>query len=94
MYKIFHSHEGLVVVADLEDVEVVLGIDELLHGAVVRGDGHHARQVLEAALVVHAHLAQAAVRVPDLEDAGEPVLCAHLGGLWKLLAAKIGRSCG
>ena len=41
---------------NFEDVEVVFGLDELLYGAVVGGDGHHAGQVLEAPLAVHPHL--------------------------------------
>ena len=41
-----YSHERLVVWPDLEDVQVVLGVDEVLHGAVLVRHGHHARQVL------------------------------------------------
>ena len=41
---------------NFEDVEVVFGLHEFLDGAVVRGDGHHAGQVLEAPLAVHTHL--------------------------------------
>ena len=40
------SHERLVVCPDLEDVQVVLGVNEVLHGAVLVRHGHHARQVL------------------------------------------------
>ena len=49
-------HESFIVFVNFEDVEVVFGLDELLDGAVVGGDGHHAGQVLEAPLAVHPHL--------------------------------------
>ena len=41
---------------NFEDVEVVFGLDELLDGAVVGGDGHHAGQILKAPLAVDPHL--------------------------------------
>ena len=41
---------------NFEDVEVVFGLNKLLDGAVVGGDGHHAGQILKAPLAVHPHL--------------------------------------
>ena len=54
--RTYNLHESFVVFVNFEDVEVVFGLDELLDGAVVGGDGHHAGQVLEAPLAVHPHL--------------------------------------
>lgn len=61
-----HSHESFVGVADFLDVDVKLGVDEGLDGAVGVGDGHHRRHVLEVVGRLDAHLAEAAVRVADL----------------------------
>ena len=52
----WYLHESLVVSSDLEDVEVILGVHELLDSTVVGGYRHHAGQVLETTLAVHSHL--------------------------------------
>ena len=41
-----YLHESSVVCSYLEDVEVVLGVDVVLHGAVGVGHRHHTRHVL------------------------------------------------
>ena len=45
-----NSHERLVVVSNLEDVEIVLGVYEVLDRAVLVRHGHHAGQVLQEEL--------------------------------------------
>ena len=49
-------HESFIVFVNFEDVKVIFGLDELLDGAIVGGDGHHAGQILKASLAVHPHL--------------------------------------
>ena len=41
-----HSHDCSVEISDLEDVEVMLGLNVGLHRDVLPGDGHHAGHVL------------------------------------------------
>ena len=42
--------------ADDADAADADDVDELLDGAIVGGDGHHAGQILKASLAVHPHL--------------------------------------
>lgn len=49
-------HVGLVVVANLLDADVVLGLDVGLGGGVGPGQSHHADDVLEVLLVFHFDL--------------------------------------
>ena len=61
------SHEGFVEVADLLDVNVKLGVDVGLNGAVLTWDSHHRSHVLEIHGRLHFDLAHAAVSVTDLD---------------------------
>ena len=45
-------HHGTVAVAQLEDVQVVLRVDVLLHGAVLSGHGNHAGKDQDCAKVL------------------------------------------
>lgn len=49
-------HVSLVVVADLLDADVVLGLDEGLGGGVGPSQSHHAGDVLEVLLVFNFDL--------------------------------------
>lgn len=49
-------HVGLVVVADLLDADVILGLNVGLGGGVGPGQSHHADDVLEILLVLHFDL--------------------------------------
>ena len=49
-------HVSLVVVADLLDADVVLGLDVGFGGGVGPGQSHHAGDVLEVLLVLHFDL--------------------------------------
>ena len=62
-----NSHECLVVGSDFLNVQIVLGVDERLGGAVGAGHAHHGRHVLERVGRLHAHLAGAVVRVTHFE---------------------------
>ena len=59
-------HEGFVEVADLLNVNVELGVDEGLDGAVGAGDGDDGGGVLEVQRRLHFQFAQASVSVTDL----------------------------
>lgn len=49
-------HVGLVVVADLLDADVILGLNVGLGGGVGPGQSYHADDVLEILLVLHFDL--------------------------------------
>lgn len=49
-------HVSLVVVADLLDADIILGLDVGLGGGVGPGQSHHAGDVLEVLLVFHFDL--------------------------------------
>ena len=70
-----HSHERLVVVADLLYVNVVLGVHVRLQGAItLRVTGGTAQQtcrILQLTLVVEARGGRASMAVTCLQDAGE-----------------------
>lgn len=51
-----HSHVSFVIVANLLDAHVILGVDERLGCGVSLGQGHHAGNVLEVILTVHFNL--------------------------------------
>lgn len=52
-----HSHVSLVVVADLLDSDVILGIDEGLCCGIGLSEGHHTSNILEVVVVFHFYLA-------------------------------------
>jgi len=62
-----HLHEGLVVLPDFLNVNVVFGVNERLSGAVGAGHGDDARHILEVGLRLHFELAEAAVSVAYFE---------------------------
>ena len=70
-----HSHERLVVVADLLYVNVVLGVHVRLQGAItLRVTGGTAQQtcrILQLTLVVEACGGRASMAVTCLQDTGE-----------------------
>lgn len=49
-------HVGLVVVSNLLDSDVILGLDVRLCGGIGPGQSHHADDVLEVLLVLHFDL--------------------------------------
>lgn len=51
-----HIHVGLVVVANLLDSDVVLGVDERFCGGVRLGESHDTGYVLELTVIVYLHL--------------------------------------
>ena len=82
-----NSHERLVVVSNLEHVEIVLGVYEVLDGAVLVRHGHHAGQVLQEVAtaggtsLVNARYLEATGRLhPDLAQA--PVGVAYFEHTW------------
>lgn len=51
-----HSHVSFVVVANLLDADVILGVDERLRCGVSLGQRHDAGDILKVILTVHFHL--------------------------------------
>lgn len=51
-----HSHVSFVIVANLLDADVVLGVDERLRCGVSLGQCHNAGNVLKVILTVHFNL--------------------------------------
>lgn len=51
-----HSHVGLVVLPDLLDAHIILGVNEGLSSGVRLGQGHDTCDILEVMLVVHLDL--------------------------------------
>lgn len=55
-FRACNSHVGFVIVTDLLDAHVILGVDERLRRGVGLGQGHYAGNVLEVILAVHFNL--------------------------------------
>lgn len=55
-HKCIYIHVGFVVVANLLDSDVVLGVNERFCGGVRLGKSHNTGYVLELTVIVHLHL--------------------------------------
>lgn len=56
LVDMINLHVSLVIIADLLDADVVLGLDVWFGGGVGAGKGHDAGDVLEVLLVLHFDL--------------------------------------